>query len=209
MGVIGRQFGSPSGLLGRLAGRFMARNNADLNRRLVEEVASLVPPPRRVAELGFGPGVGLAALVSTFPQAHVLGADPSSPMAGQATARNRAALKAGRLRLLQGDTSVLAPYAPVDLVLAVHVLYFWDDPVASLEAVREMLPPGGHLALGYQLERHMPAVARRDFVAQGHRLYASDDEVVEMVAAAGLTAEHQSVIGADERPMGRLLLASA
>lgn len=51
MGVVGQQFGSPSGLLGRLAGRFMARNNADVNRRLVDEVASLVPPPRVVAEL--------------------------------------------------------------------------------------------------------------------------------------------------------------
>ncbi len=208
MGVVGQQFGSPSGLLGRVAGRFMARNNADLNQRIVAEVASVVPPPRVVAELGFGPGVGLAALLSAFPQAVVFGADPSHVLAGQATGRNRAAIQTGRLRLLQGDASVLMPHAPIDLVVAVHVLYFWHAPVQALQAVARLLTPEGHLALGYQLERHMPPVAQRDFVAEGHRLYSSDDQVAELLAPAGLKAEHQCVIGAAESPTGRLLIAS-
>jgi len=208
MGVVGKQFGSPSGLLGRLAGRFMARNNADLNRRLVDEVASLIPPPRVVAELGFGPGVGLAALLSAFPHAQVLGADPSPPLIGQATALNRAAIKTGRLRLMQGDASLLAPHSPINLVVAVHVLYFWQDPVQALKAVTHLLRPGDHLALGYQLKQHMPSVAQRDFVAVGHRLYESDDQITELLAAAGLKAQHHSVIGVVERPVGRLLLAS-
>jgi SAM-dependent methyltransferase len=208
VGVVGQQFGSPSGLLGRVAGRFMPRNNADLNQRIVAEVASVVPPPRVVAELGFGPGVGLAALLSTFPQAVVLGADPSPVLAGQATRRNRAAIRAGRLRLLQGDASVPTPHAPINLVVAVHVLYFWHEPVQALQAVARLLTPEGHVALGYQLERHMPPVAQRDFVAEGHRLYTSDDQVAELLAPAGLKAEHQCVIGAAESPTGRLLIAS-
>lgn len=208
MGVVGRQFGLPSGLLGRVAGHFMARNNADLNQRIVAEVASVVPPPRVVAELGFGPGVGLAALLSTFPRAVVLGADPSPALAGQAARRNRAAIRAGRLRLLQGDASVLTPHAPIDLVVAVHVLYFWREPVQALQAVARLLTPEGHVALGYQLERHMPPVAQRDFVVEGHRLYESDGQVAELLAPAGLTAEHQCVMGANESPTGRLLIAS-
>jgi trans-aconitate methyltransferase len=208
MGVVGQQFGAPSGLLGRLAGRFMARNNADVNRRLVDEVASLVPPPRVVAELGFGPGVGLTALLSAFPLAQVLGVDPSLAMAGQASARNRAAVEAGRLRLMQGDASALAPHSPIDLIVAVHVLYFWQDPVQALGAVTPLLRPGGHLALGYQLKQHMPPVAQRDFVAVGHRLYESDDEVTELLSPAGLNVQSHSVIGGVERPVGRLLLAS-
>jgi SAM-dependent methyltransferase len=208
VGVVGQQFGSPSGLLGRVAGRFMARNNAELNRRIVAEVASVVPPPRVVAELGFGPGVGLAALLSAFPQAVVLGADPSPALAGQAAGRNRAAIRAGRLHLLQGDASVLAPHAPIDLVVAVHVLYFWQEPVQALQAVARLLTPQGHVALGYQLERHMPPVAQRDFVAEGHRLYTSDDHVAELLGPAGLKAEHQCVIGDAESPTGRLLIAS-
>lgn len=208
MGVVGRQFGAPSGLLGRLAGRFMARNNAAFNRRLVDEVATLVPPARIVAELGFGPGVGLAALLSAFPGAHVVGADPSPSLAGQAASRNRAAIDAGRLRLVQGDAVALNPYRPIDLVVAVHVLYFWPDPVKALDAIRRLLRPGGHVALGYHLERHMPAIARRDFVAEGHRLYEDDDEVAALLPPAGLTAEHHRVFGPVDRPAGRLLIAS-
>lgn len=209
MGVVGGQFGSPSGLLGRLAGRFMARNNAAFNRRLVDEVASLVPPARVVAELGFGPGVRLAALLSAFPGAHVLGADPSSALAGQAASRNREAIDVGRLRLVQGDAVALNAYRPIDLVVAVHVLYFWPDPVKALETIRHLLRPGGHVALGYHLERHMPAVARRDFVAEVHRLYEHDDDVAALLPPAGLQAEHHRVFGPVDGPLGRLLIASS
>jgi SAM-dependent methyltransferase len=103
---------------------------------------------------------------------------------------------------------VLTPHAPMDLVVAVHVLYFWREPVQALQAMARLLTPEGHVALGYQLERHMPPVAQRDFVAEGHRLYESDDQVTELLTPAGLKAEHQSVIGADASPTGRLLIAS-
>lgn len=209
MGVVGRQFGSPSGLLGRLAGRFMARNSAAFNRRLVDEVATLVPPARVVAELGCGPGVGLAALLSAFPGAHVLGADPAPALAGHAAGPNRAAIDAGRLRLVQGDASSLNAYHPIDLVVAVHVLYFWPDPVKALETIRHLLRPGGHVALGYHLERHMPAIARRDLVAEGHRLYEDDDDVADLLPPAGLEAEHHRVFGPADGPLRRLLIASS
>jgi hypothetical protein len=54
----------------------------------------------------------------------------------------------------------------------------------------------------------MPPMAQRDFVAEGHPLYTSDDQVAELLAPAGLKAEHQSVISAAESPIGRLLIAS-
>lgn len=208
LGLIGQQFGLPSGLLGRLAVRFMARNNGDFNRGVVEQLSSAVPDARLVAELGFGPGVGLAALLDAFPSAQVFGADPSPASLSQATRRNRDAARTGRLRVLQGDASTLAAYGPFDLIVAVHVVYFWHDPEACLKAVSTLLAPGGRLALGYQLKQHMPPVAQRDFPAEGHRLYESDAEVQAVVTAAGLTVEHVSVIGPAESPAGRVLLAS-
>ena len=208
MGLVGRQFGSPSGMLGRLAGHFMARNNAEFNRRLVDDVASLIPTPRIVVELGFGPGVGLAALLLRFPDAQVLGADPSPAVIGQAATRNRAAIEAGRLRLTQGDASSVSADGSVDLVIAVHVLYFWPSPVEALAAVSRLLRPGGHVVLGYQIEQHMPAIARRDFPTEGHRLYETDADVVALLVPAGLRVEHHRIIGPVERPMGRLLVAS-
>jgi trans-aconitate methyltransferase len=208
MGVIGRQFSSPSGSLGRLAGLVMARRNAALNRLLIAQVASRIGPPRVLAELGFGPGVSLSALLATFPDAQVVGVDPSADLAGRAAARNRIAVQAGRLRLLQGDVSVLAPYAPIDLILAVHVLYFWHDPVSELKAIATLLRPGGDLALGYRLRQDMPTVAQQDFPREGHRLYESDREVAALLDAAGLAVRHEAVFGRADSPAGRLLLAS-
>lgn len=93
VGLIGNQFGAPSGLLGRVASRFMARNNGEFNEQLVNFVATVSPRPRVVAELGFGPGVGLAALLNAFPDALVFGADPSPAVMRQAVKRNRGAVR--------------------------------------------------------------------------------------------------------------------
>jgi SAM-dependent methyltransferase len=206
MGVIGKQFGSPTGLLGRVAARVMAHNNADFNQQLVRYLAESGSSPAVVAEVGFGPGMGLEALLEAFPAACVLGADPSVAVLREAERRNRAALQSGRLRLSTGDAGSLSGNAPIDLVLAVHVLYFWSDPVAALRQIRGLLPDGGRVALGYQLKQHMPLLAQRDFPAEGHVLYESDDAVKEILTRSGLVPQDVVVLGAADSPLGRILV---
>lgn len=207
MGLIGKQFGMPSGVLGRLAVRFMAGNNRDFNRQLVAIVAASTRRPGVVAELGFGPGVGLAALLDAFPDAQVLGADPSPAVMREALARNRAAVSAGRLRLFTGDADSLREQAPVDLIIAVHVLYFWHRPADSVRQLRELLSDDGRLVLGYQLKQDMPNAAQRDFPEEGHRLYDSDEEVHRVIIEAGLTPQELTVLGPPASPLGRVLIA--
>jgi SAM-dependent methyltransferase len=206
MGVIGRQFASPSGLLGRVAARVMARNNADFNEQLVRYLAERGASPAVVAEVGFGPGIGLEALLDTFPAARVLGADPSSAVLREAEQRNRTALQSGRLRLFTGDAGSLSENAPIDLVVAVHVVYFWPDPVASLRQIRGLLRDGGRVALGYQLKQHMPLLAQRDFPAEGHVLYESDDAVKDVLARGGFAPKDVVVLGPAESPLGRVIV---
>lgn len=207
MGLIGKQFGMPSGALGRVAALFMARNNRDFNQQLVNIVATSVPPPAAVAELGFGPGVGLAALLNAFPQAQVLGADPSRAVMREAQARNREALNSGRLRLFTGDAAVLREQGPMDVIVAVHVLYFWHDPATSLRQVRELLSEDGRLVLGYQLKQDMPGPAQRDFPREGHCLYESDEAVRHVLVEAGLATQSLDVLGPPASPVGRVLVA--
>ena len=185
----------------------MARNNGDFNEQLVNVIATVSPGPRVVAELGFGPGVGLAALLRAFPDALVLGADPSPAVLRQAVKRNRGAVRAGRLRLFAGDAASLRGHGPVDVVVAVHVLYFWHDPVAALQQAKDLLSSHGHLVLGYQLRQHMPLPAQRDFPKEGHRLYESDDAVQEVLGRAGLNARDIVVLGDPDSPLGRVLVA--
>ena len=207
---LAQQFGRPSGLLGALVGRGMAKGNADLSRWVVEQAgARLGDEVRRVAELGPGPGVGLELLLARFPDAKVWGIDLSPVMLGQSRKRNRAAVDAGRLTLLEGGVPALSESRPADLVMANHVLYFWHDPTHELAQVRTALRPGGLLALGYQLRTNMPAMAQKRFPPAGHRLYESDDEVTELATAAGFASVEHVVKGAPAAPEGRVMLATS
>ena len=212
MSIIARQFGRPRGLLGRLVGRGMARGNGEFNRWVVHEVGEHCPDggdERRIVELGPGPGIGLEEVLRQFPRARVWGVDPSPEMLSQSRKRNATAVEAGRLELVQGDVASLAAVAPIDVVVANHVLYFWHQPGAELARLHGFLRPGGLLALGYQLRRNMPPMAQKHFPREGHLLYDSDDEVAELVRAAGFSAVRHRVKGSPEAPEGRVTLATA
>jgi SAM-dependent methyltransferase len=103
---------------------------------------------------------------------------------------------------------VIGDMGPVDLVVAVHVLYFWHRPERDLAQIAGLLAGGGRLVLGYQLRPHMPAPAQRDFPIEGHRLYESDDDVRRVVGKAGFEVDDVTVFGDPARLGGRLLLAA-
>jgi trans-aconitate methyltransferase len=207
---LAQQFGHPSGLLGAVVGRGMARGNAELSRWVVQQAkARHGDGVSRVAELGPGPGVGLETLLAEFPAAQVWGVDLSSVMLSQSRKRNRSAVTAGRLTLLEGGVAALSASAPADIVMANHVLYFWQDPAAEMAQIRGFLRPGGLLALGYQLKPNMPAMAQRRFPPAGHRLYEADDEVSGLATAAGFGSVTHVVKGLAEAPEGRVMLATA
>jgi trans-aconitate methyltransferase len=207
---LAHQFGHPRGLLGAVVGRGMARGNAALSRWVVQQAkARSDGVVRRVAELGPGPGVGLQALLAQFEEAHVWGVDLSSVMLAQSSKRNRSAVAAGRLTLLEGGTSELRAGAPADLVMANHVVYFWRDPVGELAQIRAHLAAGGLLALGYQLGQDMPSLAQKRFPPAGHRLYETVDELTRLVTTAGFGSVAHAVKGPAQEPEGRVLLAVA
>jgi SAM-dependent methyltransferase len=69
----------------------------------------------------------------------------------QARKRNAAAVSAGRVDLRLGSAESLPAFdAPFDKVLAVNSLFFWDDPVARLKELHDLLRPGGRIAIAYQ-----------------------------------------------------------
>jgi SAM-dependent methyltransferase len=210
LSVIARQFGRPRGLLGRFVGRGMARGNADFNRWLVREVGTLdLPGVERIVELGPGPGVGLQETLRAFPYAHVWGVDLSPVMLAQSRRRNLAGVRSGRLVMVQGDAGALGGLAPVDLVMASHVLYFWHRPDAEIALIHGALRRGGWIALGYQLRQNMPSVAQRNFPREGHVLYDGDDEIGVLLERAGFGNVRFTVKGPSDAPEGRLALAEA
>jgi SAM-dependent methyltransferase len=210
MSVLARQFGRPRGILGRVVGHMMVRGNGDFNRWLVSQVRGLATNEcERIVELGPGPGIGLQQALGAFPKAHLWGVDLSPEMLSQARRRNSEAVKAGRLALIRGDAGSLHQLAPVDLVFASHVLYFWHEPATEIARVHSALRPGGLLALGYQLRANMPAVSQKNFPKEGHVLYESDEQVSTLLKDAGFSDVRFVVKGDATAPEGRLALATA
>ena len=208
MGMIASQFGRPRGPLGRLIGHGMAKRNAAFGIWVVGEILKAYPTePSRIVELGPGPGVGLQETLRLFPEAQVWGIDLSPEMLSQARKRNVSAIRSGRLSLVSGDSGSLESLAPVDIVFANHVVYFWREPIKELQRSRKTVRPGGLVALGYQLRGNMPPMAQTHFPRLGHTLYERDSDVEALFRDAGFGSVTHRVKGASERPEGRLTFA--
>jgi ubiquinone/menaquinone biosynthesis C-methylase UbiE len=153
--ILMRAFGRPQGVLGRVGGIIMARMNRSI---AVRTIALLdVQPHDRVLEVGFGPGVGIALLISVVSSGQVAGVDDSTEMVEQARARNAKAMKAGRVELQRGSVETL-PFAreTFDKALAINSMQVWPDAVTGLREIQRVLKPGGRVALGFTRHSGQP-----------------------------------------------------
>lgn len=177
---IARQSRCPSGLLGRIVAHVMARETRAANRAAV---AALAPAPgEHILEIGFGHGRTLALLADAAPGVTVHGVDASPDMVRAATRHNRLLVAAGRVELRQGDSSRLPyPDATFHKTLAVHTVYFWNEPLAHLAEVRRTLRPDGAFVLGFH-PRTEDMV--RDFPPPTYRFHSGDD-ILELLHEAG------------------------
>jgi SAM-dependent methyltransferase len=148
--VIG-QAHHPRGAAGRVTAWEMAHRPS--NRQRSAWVVSLleVRAADRVLEIGFGPGLAVAQLVRAG-AGHVDGIDHSGVMVRQASRRNAAAIRAGRVTLFEASVDRLPPAldGPFDVILAINAVGFWPDPARRLAELRERLAPGGRLAIATQ-----------------------------------------------------------
>jgi SAM-dependent methyltransferase len=148
--VIG-QAHRPRGAAGRVTAWEMAHRPS--NRQRSAWVVSLlgVQPADQVLEIGFGPGVAIAALARAG-AGHVYGIDHSEVMLRQASRRNAAAIRAGRVTLFNASVDQIPPAlgGPFDAILAVNSLGFWPAPAERLADLRQRLAPGGRMAIASQ-----------------------------------------------------------
>jgi ubiquinone/menaquinone biosynthesis C-methylase UbiE len=141
----------PRGAAGGVTGWVFAHrpSNRQRNRWVVSLLG--IRPADRVLEIGFGPGVAVAELVRSG-AGHVSGADHSAVMLRQASRRNAAAIRAGRVTLVTAAADQLpaALDGPFDAILAVNSLGFWPAPAERLTDLRRRLAPGGRIAIASQ-----------------------------------------------------------
>jgi SAM-dependent methyltransferase len=176
--VVG-QGGRPRGAAGSVTGWVFAHRPS--NRRRNAWVVSLleVRPTDRVLEVGFGPGIAVAHLARAG-AGHVYGLDHSEVMLRQASRRNAAAIRAGRVTLVNGSVDRLpaALDGPFDAILAVNSLGFWPAPAERLSELRRRLAPGGRIALASQ--PRCPG-------ATADTSRSAADEIGDLLRSAGFT----------------------
>ncbi len=196
--LLARQGRSPSGLLGHLIGRIMARETHAANLIALEllDLAS----HDRVVEIGFGHGRTLAAAACKVTEGHLAGVDPSEIMLRIAQGANARTLRTGRMDLRLGVSERL-PYdaGGFTKAYAVHTIYFWRHPERDLAEILRVLTPGGRLVLGYRPREDASFV--RDFPAEIYHIHAIE-AVEHAVAAAGFVG-----VETVSRAMGQGIMA--
>jgi SAM-dependent methyltransferase len=141
----------PHGIGGHLAGWVMAHRSSNVRRN--HWVVSLldVQPGDRVLEVGFGPGLAIREISRRATRGSVFGVDHSEVMVSAARRRNDAAIRAGRVDLRLVSVDALPDFGdPLDKILAVNSVGFWQDPATCLSELRARLRPDGIIALASQ-----------------------------------------------------------
>jgi ubiquinone/menaquinone biosynthesis C-methylase UbiE len=100
----------------------------------------------RLLDAGCGTGASTAALLAAAPAAEIVAVDASAQM----LARARAKSWPGSVRFVQARIEELADAGvrgPFDGILAAYLIRNLPDPDGQLRALRELLRPGGTLAV--------------------------------------------------------------
>lgn len=148
----------------------------DERTRPARDLLAAVPTrdPRRVVDLGCGPGNTTELLLQAFPKAEIIGLDSSPDMVTNARARLRGiSFEVADLTTWRPD-----PAAPVDIVYSNAVLQWVPGHETILPRLLGLLPEGGSLAIQMPDNLDEPShVAMREAARQGPwaaRLAAAD-----------------------------------
>lgn len=177
--AIRSQFMRPRGFAGWLAGWEMALRPSNCKRNIWAVGLLGVEPSDRVLEIGFGPGIAIRELSRRATHGLVCGVDHSAVMVRQATRRNAAAVRAGRVDLRLGSAEHLPAFAELfDKVLVVNNMGMWREPVERLKEIHRLIRPGGGIAIVSQ--PRCPGATGETTVAAGR-------EIAARLTAAGFT----------------------
>lgn len=154
--------------------------------------------PRRVADLGCGPGQLTATLAARWPGAEVTGIDSSAEMIE--TARSEpvpAGADAGQLRFERADAREWQPAEPPDVIVSNALLQWIPGHLPLLRRWAALLPPSGWLAFQVPANFDQPGhVILRELACSDrwrpvlgdvelNRQSADPAEYLQVLAAAG------------------------
>ena len=134
---------------------------ADERTRPPRDLLAQVPldSPKRVVDLGCGPGNSTELLIERFPNADVIGVDSSLDMLRQARKQ------LPDCTFVEGDLSTWMPEAGTELLFGNAVFHWVPDHLRALARLLQSLPTGGVLAVQMPDNTNEPALMMMEKVA--------------------------------------------
>jgi SAM-dependent methyltransferase len=177
----------------------MNATNAFITTRALDWLA----PVRGERLLEIGPGNGrltLGSVQTLGPEGSYLGFEYAQDTAAlvQSTLGNEAA----HVQVLSGDFLSHPPASPGDALLAVNVVYFFDDLARFTARCFEWLRPRGRIVIGL---RSAPALEKAPFVEHGFHV-RSLDQLLRSLHVAGFTAIEARYFDEGTTTLGELTL---
>jgi SAM-dependent methyltransferase len=208
---IAHQLARPTGEGGVVITTAMNATNAFITTRALDWLA----PARGERLLEIGPGNGrltLGAVQTLGPEGSYLGFEYAQDTA--ALVQGTLGKEAAHVQVLSGDFLSHPPASPGDALLAVNVVYFFDDLTRFTACCFEWLRPGGRLVIGQRsvsaLEKFPPAEYGfhvRPLDRLLHSLHAAGFAAIEaryfgegITTLGDLTLEVDSIVVRAERP---------
>ena len=140
-----------------------------------------------VLDIGCGGGAALARMASHIGSGHLTGIDYSKTSVEMSRELNAAALKSGKMDILEGSVEQL-PFenGAFDKIVTVESFYFWPNPVENLREVRRVLKKGGVFLLAADIyQKEGLSKATLDNISRYALLNPTPEEFQRMFAQAG------------------------
>lgn len=137
-----RQLRFPTGLGGKEIGEAMMEGNSDVVERSISKID--FSPGIKICDIGCGPGYSLMKLAKKVDSGEIVGVDLSKEMVEMASDNNRKDVDNGLVRVAKSSTPNLDFESNYfDYVMAINVVYFWDEVDPHINEVKRILKTGG------------------------------------------------------------------
>jgi SAM-dependent methyltransferase len=187
--IVAEQLRQPKGVLGKVAGRLMARMDKPSNDWAISLMN--IQPNDHLLEIGFGPGLAIKKVSELASKGFVAGIDFSETMLEQASKLNAVAIESGLVELKYGEVCSI-PYGDeiFDKVFGINVMYVLPDLPKAIKEMWRVLKPGGQVTF---------CMPEKEFMEKRMRLAPRDiftvhdlDKVLGMLTEAGFEgARHE------------------
>lgn len=138
---IGKQFGNPHGIVGKICCLIMNTINSIMYKNIVADVKA--DKNSHILDIGCGNGFLIRKLYQKN-KCHLYGTDISEDMIRTTARRNKKAVENGAVKLSVGNCCNLS-FADntFDTVTTINTIYFWDDTLKGLSEIKRVLKDNG------------------------------------------------------------------